>query len=325
MQHIGKYLARARTRLDEIRLENEEEYIRRHRNLYSRLPELKEMDIELTRQMNELFKISLGGSANTDLELQQLKSRNLDLQMKRAETLKAQGYPIDYLDSVYTCKLCHDTGLSGNGICSCLEELYRRECIEGLLSCLPERNCSFDTFDISLYDSEDSRRAMKAIFAGCRKFAENFPNVSNGFLFQGGSGLGKTFLASSIARSVTEKGYNVIYSSSVPLFSDYETERFSRSPEETEAAENRILEYLNCDLLIIDDLGSELSSAVSVSSLYSLLSSRILKNRKTVICTCCPDDELKRRYGEQTFSRIKGELVPFAFSGHDIRLKKRGL
>lgn len=325
MPHIGKYLARARKILDDRRLENEAEYNRRHETLYSLLPELKDIDSALSRQMAELFRLSLGGAENVDEKLTQLKNSNLDLQMKRAETLKAQGYPIDYLDSVYTCRLCHDTGVYRDGVCSCLEELYRQECLEGLLSTLPDRDCSFESFDLSLYDSEESRKTMKAILSGCRKFADNFPNVSNGLFFQGGSGVGKTFLSSCIARSLAEKGFNVCYENAISLFSVYGNERFPRSDEEREASAKRITEYLDCDLLILDDLGSELVSSVSVSSLYSLLLARISQGRKTIVCTCCPDEELLRKYGEQIYSRLKGELIPFSFTGGNIRLKKNGL
>lgn len=324
MPHIGKYLASARKQLDEIRLENEKEYNRRHSKLYALLPELKQIDTTLSRQMAEICKISMGGAENADIELKKLRDLNLDLQMKRAETLKAQGYPIDYLDYIYSCERCHDSGTLDGNICPCLEELYRKEFLEGLLSELPERNCSFEGFDLSLYDGEETKKAMKVILSGCRKFADNFPNVSNGFLFQGGSGLGKTFLASCIARSLAEKGFNVCYESACSLFGVFETERFSRSQEESEAAAKRINEFFECDLLILDDLGAELSSSTTVSAFYSLFSGRIGKGRKTIICTCCPDDELKRRYGEQLYSRLKGDLVAFHFAGNDIRIKRRG-
>ena len=156
-----------------------------------------------------------------------------------------------------------------------------------------------------------------------RKFADNFPNVSSNLLFQGGPGLGKTFLSACIARVVAEKGCSVCYDSAVSALEAFEKQKFSRDPDEADAASARVRRMLDCDLMILDDLGTEMVTPMSVSALYTLINSRLAAGRRIIISTNCTDEELARRYTPQIYSRIAGEFVRLPFAGRDIRLRGR--
>ena len=160
---------------------------------------------------------------------------------------------------------------------------------------------------------------MAVVFAGCRKFADRFPDVSSNLLLRGGTGLGKTYLSACIARVVAEKGYSVCYDSASTALEAFERQKFSRNPEEAEAASVRVKRMLSCDLMILDDLGTEMVTPMSVSALYTLINTRLNEHRRTIISTNCSDEELSRRYTPQICSRIQGEFLELPFYGTDIR------
>ncbi len=330
MTYDGKLLARARAALDVQREANQAEQQRRMLRVYQEIPEIELIDRTLRSHMAELVKLTLSRPSDLKDRLAALQDRNLDLQMRRAELLTEHGYSIDYLDEIVSCPRCRDTGYDGTEVCDCLKRRYNLELTKELSGLLRNGDESFDHFDLSLYpavpDTETGcipREAMEAVFAGCKKFALNFPDVSSNLLLRGGTGLGKTYLSACIARVVAEKGYSVCYDSASVALEAFERQKFSRDSEESEIAGIKVSRMLSCDLMILDDLGTEMVTPMSVSALYTLINTRLNECRRTIISTNCSDEELARRYTPQICSRIHGEFLELPFYGEDIRRLRR--
>jgi DNA replication protein DnaC len=327
VSYNGKLMARARDALERFRTENAAETERRTQEVYARLPRVREIDGELRRQMVALVGLTLRHSGELQEELTRLERENLLLQGQRAELLTASGYPGDYTDPIYSCKKCRDTGMLGAEPCDCLLKLYNRELTQelgGLLRCGDE---SFDRFDLSLYSAEPSpgspRETMTFVRDTCIAYADNFGHRSTNLLFQGPPGLGKTFLSACIARAVSEKGFSVAYESAAAALGAFETARFSRDSAEGAAAHAKTKQYQGCDLMILDDLGTEMVTTLSVAALHQIINTRLLNDRKTIISTNCTDQELTAKYGAAIMSRLVGEYDFLPFVGRDIRLIRK--
>ena len=329
MPYDGKLLARARDALDQRRAANQAEQQRRLSLVYARVPEIQQIDLRMRAQMAELVKLTLSRRPDLTERIEELKKENLDLQVRRAELLTEQGYGMDYLDEICSCPKCRDTGILNGEPCECLHKLYNRELTKELGVLLQSGDESFERFDLTLYSdlSQDGgaspRETMAMVYGACKKFADNFPKVSANLLLQGGTGLGKTYLSACIARVVAEKGYSVCYDSATAALEAFERQKFSRDPEEAESAARRVRQMLGCDLMILDDLGTEMLTPVSASALYTLLNTRLVNGRKTIISTNCGDEELQRRYSPQICSRLDGEFLRLPFKGTDIRRLRR--
>ena len=158
----------------------------------------------------------------------------------------------------------------------------------------------------------------------CKRYAENFSESSRNLLFQGGTGLGKTYLSACIARVVAARGFSVCYDTASAALDNYEKAKFSRDTEEGEAAAVRIRRMESCDLMILDDLGTEMPTPMAQSALYTLVNNRLVNGKKTIVSTNLSNDELAKRYTPQIASRILGEFQCLPFLGTDIRRLKRG-
>ena len=330
MAFDGKLLARARTQLDLIRSDNQAEHQRRLSLVYARVPEIQRMDETMRRQMTELVRLTISHPVDLKERLAALEKDNLDIQMRRAELLVENGWPVEYLDDIYSCPKCRDSGVYEGGVCSCLEKLYNKELTKELGTLLQHGDESFERFDLNYYDAApvggvSPRETMTMVLGACRKFADNFPAVSANLLFQGGTGLGKTYLSACIARVVAAKGYSVCYDSAAAALEAFEVQKFSRDPEAGEAANARVRRMLDCDLMILDDLGTEMISSISTRALYTLLNTRLVNGNKIIISTNCSDEELQKKYTPQIYSRIKGEFLRLPFVGRDIRLIRKGV
>ena len=333
MTHDGRLLARAREALEDERRENQAEQQRRTDLIYHRIPEIESIDRRMRSQMSDLVRLTLSKPADLSHRLEKLQKENLDLQMRKAELLHAQGFPIDYLDEIVSCKVCGDTGMVDGRLCACMERRYNRELTKELSVLLRSGDESFERFDLSLYPDTpeqesgvSARSAMRIVFSACRGFADSFPDVPanlRNLLLRGESGLGKTYLSACIARSVAERGYSVCYDTASAALEAFEKQKFSRIPEEAEAAALRAERMLSCDLMILDDLGTEIATPAAASALYTLINTRLTRSLHTVISTNCSDDELRRRYSPQICSRLFGEFLELPFYGNDIRLMKR--
>lgn len=317
----GKLLARARAKLAGIHEANLEEQESRLRRTYLRIPEIENIDSQLRFHMTELVRLTISRDEKLKERLESLEKENLELQARRAELLAENGYAEDWLEPIYSCPVCHDTGYVDGRVCSCLRALYNKELTAELGVLLRNGNECFDGFDLSLYG--DARVAMKFVFDTCRTYADEFSENSMNMLFQGGTGLGKTFLSACIARVVAEKGFSVCYDTAVSALEAFETKKFSRDAEAADAASVKVSRMLDCDLMILDDLGTEMTTSVSVSALYTLINTRLVNGKTTIISTNLTDDELKQRYTPQICSRIDGEFTKLPFVGRDIRKIKK--
>lgn len=329
MAYDGKLLARARDVLERQREENRAEQRRRTERVYTLAPEIREYDLQLRRQMAELVRLTVSKSDRLGEKLEELKRSNLELQQRRSEALAAHGFGPGYLDEIYSCPKCRDSGTYQGGVCSCLEKLYNAELTRELGTLLKNGDEGFERFNLNYYDSAPTasgispRVVMQATYSGCLRFAENFPNVSGSLLLQGGTGLGKTYLSACIARVVAKKGFSVCYDSASSALDAFERQKFSRDAAEAQAADTRVKRMLSCDLMILDDLGTEMLTPISQSALYTLINTRLNQGLRTVISTNLTSEELEKRYSPQISSRIEGEFIPLPFVGQDIRRLKR--
>ncbi|MGI5976809.1 MAG: ATP-binding protein [Candidatus Limivicinus sp.] len=332
MAYDKKLLARARAELENIRSSNQLEAQQRLALAYRRVPELKEIDDRMRGQMTELVRLTISRAPDIKERIEKLEDENLTLQQKRAELLCANGWGMDYLDEIYSCPLCHDTGKYKGEICSCLKKLYNRELTKELGGLIKRGDECFESFDLNLYSDRPDpqynvipREKMAKVYEICRRFAESFPDVNSNLILQGAPGLGKTYLSACIARVVADKGYSVCYDSAVSALDAFEQKKFCRDTPEGEAAARRVHRMLECDLMILDDLGTEMITAMSTSALYTLLNTRLVNGKKIIISTNCSDEDLERKYTPQICSRIAGDFLHLPFAGQDIRLILKGV
>ena len=323
----GRLLARARARLEEIRSENRREENRRRQEIAVRIPEINDIEAQLRRHMTELVGLALGEKGRSAEELEE---ENLALQAKRAALLRAHGYPEDYLAPIYACGKCRDTGWYDGAICTCLSRLYKQEQTRELAPLLRRGDETFDAFRLDYYSSvapAEGQRAprdqMRTVLAVCRVWAERFGDSSPNLLFTGAPGLGKTFLSAAIARVVAEKGAGVAYDTATGLLGAFEREKFSRDADEQADAASRVRQLMSCDLLILDDLGTEMPTAFTQSALYTLLDGRLRAGKKTIVSTNLDRDGIAERYGAALASRLGGEYEWLEFLGRDIRAQRK--
>ena len=262
--------------------------------------------------------------------LAQLREKNLDLQLERRDILGQLGLGPDDLDDTPACPLCNDTGWRGATMCDCLRSLCTREQIRDLSSLLNLGEQSFDRFRMDYYSTQphpstgiSPRENMELVLDVCQNYAHKFGAFYFRNLFLSGApGLGKTFLSACIARAVSEQGRSVVYDTAGNIFAQFEDRKFWRGGESQEARDET-RRYLNCDLLILDDLGSELTTQFTQTALYELINTRLVAGRHTVISSNLSLQEVAQRYSPQIASRISGEYHDLFFFGQDIRALKK--
>lgn len=323
MTHDAKLMGQARAALNEHRAQRAREQSRREAEVYAKSPRAKELSRAIELTMHELFALALKDGAQEN-ELNDIKTRNLALQDTLRRELRTSGFPESYLDDKPYCELCKDTGSVGRHICDCLEELYKAELSNSLSSLFKLGRESFDTFKLEYYDDEPppARAIMEGVFKACRTYAYNFGPSSPNLLMSGAPGLGKTFLSAAIARVVAENGSSVVYDTVTSILSRLEDEKFSRT-DDTDAVRAETRRLRECDLLIADDLGTEMTTSFAVAALYELINTRLITGKKTIISTNLSPEELAKRYSPQIASRLMGEYTVLRFYGTDIRQKKR--
>lgn len=328
MGYDGKILRRALRRFEEDRRQREERFQERRENIFRRQPRLREIDGELRSTMSRILAGALRRGTDPRPAVEALRKQNLGLQEERKLLLEQMGLPADCLEEKPACPLCGDTGYRGGGMCRCLRAYCAREQQRELSRMLDLGSQSFETFSLEWYSEEDSpelgispRENMDWIFRICKRYAAAFGPGSGSLLLTGDPGLGKTFLSAAIAREVSGDGWSVVYDTAVHIFDRFEARKFGREAgEEIEADVERVLD---CDLLILDDLGTEMTTPFVQSALYSIVNGRIMNRRASILSTNLKLDELSRRYSPQTASRIEGEYQILPFFGKDIRKLKK--
>ena len=320
----GRLLARARAKQETLRAENRAEEDRRRREIAAKIPEIGRIDTALCANLSEMVRIAMRQSART---AQELEKESLALQEKRSALLVQNGYPKDYLDPIYSCPRCRDTGWTDGRICECVQKLYRAEQTRELAPLLKQGDETFENFRLDYYSpvapasGVSPRAQMERVLRLCRAYAESFGAQSPNLLFTGEPGLGKTFLSASIARVVSASGHSVVYDTAGHIFARFEAQKFGR--DDGENADTAVSRALGCDLLILDDLGTELMTSFVHSAMYQIVNTRLITGKKTVISTNLSPDELGRRYGAPVLSRLQGEYQMLLFFGEDIRRQKR--
>ena len=330
MGYDANVLRRATQRLEQGRRERREQVEGLRRDAYARQPKLERLDRQLQQTMAQLVAAALRQGEDPARAVREVRERNLAIQQERAVLLGALGLPEDALDDKPACPLCGDTGWQGAKMCRCLRELCAREQIAELSKLLDLGEQSFDTFRMDYYSQSpwpggtSPRENMELVYEVCLNYAQKFGRfpIRNLFL-TGAPGLGKTFLSACIARTVSEKGHSVVYDTAGNIFAQFEARKFQRDSADGQEARDETRRYLNCDLLILDDLGRELVTQFTQSALYELVNSRLVGEKHTVISTNLTLEEAARRYPPQIASRLEGEYHALHFFGDDIRLLKK--
>ena len=306
---------------------NEAETIQKERQIEAikKIPEIGAYIKELYDFSTDFVKAMT--AENFEARMREIADANSRAQVKIRTLLRENGLPDDYLDTPYTCRECCDTGFVGGYVCSCRKELLRELNVRDLEAVSPARECRFDNFSLGYYsDVPDARygvsprEKMADILEYCKAYADDFDTGSNSIYMCGATGLGKTHLSLAIANTAARKGYSVVYYSAPNLLSDMEREKFSRDRDRYSSS--KLLteaKALGCDLLIIDDLGSEFITQFSVTQIYNILNDRINRSKPVIISTNLSLDELEKKYSERVTSRIIGSFTPLFFIGNDIR------
>ena len=327
MPYSAHIMHLARQELARRKEDNQSQYRQRILEAYEKVPRLREIDLELRRTMTQAAQAVFTRGGDAVAAMEQVKKENLALQQER-KALEEKYFTPGYLEEKPICDRCGGSGYLGIDMCRCLHSLCVAE-QKKELSRLCTGQEKFENFRLDLYadrvDPElgvSPRAVMEKTFHRCQKYAKDFfPGIAN-LLFNGGTGLGKTFLSACIADSVADKGFSVIYESAPQLFAKLEKNRFEPT-EQTRADMDAIM---GCDLLIIDDLGTEMHGNFVTAALYALLNDRLLENKSMLISTNLNADEIAERYSGQIASRLLGSFKVLTFVGQDIRiLKNRGL
>lgn len=316
---------------------NRDEEDRRKNEIYEKIPRIAEIDNQIAMSSIEAARAKLKGSADT---IENVRENNRKLIEEKKSLLTENGYAKDYLDPIYTCPLCQDTGKVDGDYCSCFKQatismLYKQSTLEKILQVE-----NFDTFELEYYSKEKLNdykytpyENMSNILAKTKQFVEDFDKPEDyphsdsekkyrNFLLYGDTGLGKTFLSNCIAKALMDKRHTVLYQSSIHLFEEVCGNIIMKKNNDPRLRE--IYDYLfSCDLLIIDDLGTEYTNSFVSSELYNILNTRMREKKSTVISTNLNLSEINDRYSDRISTRIFAEYKVFHFYGSNVRLAKR--
>lgn len=294
---------------------------KRREEIHAILPAVREIDDQLSGMGLKIMQAALH-SDNYRQALAEIEAQTHVLQVRRAEVLVKNGFPADYTEPQYECKSCGDTGYVDYKMCSCMRKKlimagYHSSGIGTLM-----QSQSFENFSLDYYKSDRmTYLLMQSNYAKAMSFASEFhPARSENLAMFGGTGLGKTHLSTAIARVVIEGGWDVVYVSCVDMFADYEAQRFGNSTGTPTGAD--LSRYTECDLLIIDDLGTEMSNQFTTSCLYGLLNTRLNRHLPVILSTNLETDEFRKRYWDRITSRVLGNFTIMPFKGTDIRRQK---
>ncbi len=294
--------------------------------VYSLCPEIKAVDDTLRTTASQIAGAIRLGKDDCVKEIERIKSENLALQKRREELILSLGLPSDYTAIKHECPICEDTGYTESGtLCKCYKTALTYKSYEhsGLSKLLEKQD--FETFSLNVYPG-DCTQQMRAILKEAKLFVAEFNEEKPSFLFLGETGLGKTHLSTAIAKELIENGHYVIYEIAQNIFSDFERDRMilsrSRFDYNLEIQESYSDKYLECDLLIIDDLGTEIVTPMSISYLYTIVNTRLNKGLSTIINSNLKIEEIQEVYNDRIASRFLGDFLVREFSGFDMRILK---
>ncbi len=311
MNYPASVLKSAHRRIENIRKKNKELFVEQKNLIYSKVPGLYEC--------NEEMAAILKSSVSPDADIEKLKKRIYNLSEKRKELLIEKGFDSDSLEGIYSCKKCKDEGFLGSKICTCYEKIILEEAYK--LSNLEEKIKfqNFESSDMSVFSNIDE---MKQIYNRALEFSTDYNTGKNNLFFIGNPGTGKTFLSSCIAKRFLDNKKSVLYLSAVKLSDIIDDSKFKKRNAELEEETEDYIDFIyNCDLLIIDDLGTEFSLPYSQSRIFDILDARMLTKKHNIISTNLGLEELAEKYSSRFTSRIIENYDVVFFSGEDIRIK----
>ena len=319
----NNYHSRITALYADIRAEEQKNLRARREEIGRRIPRIPEIENEIGRVSLEIALLHVRNPENWEGKFKLLKDRSWSLRGEKVELLVEHGFPMDYLELKHHCRKCNDTGFIGTTKCAC----YQKKLAE-LVYADSEFSTLLDEYSFEKYDERvfDDTTALKSSGKTARqnmadnlkvalKYAADFPIHHENLYFYGHSGTGKTFLATCIARELLYEGNVVVYRTASQLMDDIKEIRFKDNKELGEL-------LLNSDLLIIDDLGTEMQSDLAKTEIFNVVNGRLLNNRKILISTNLSFEELKEKYSERLFSRIMGEFILVPFLGDDLRIKQ---
>lgn len=294
-----------------------------------KVPGLETLDAAIQRTVTQAIAAALRQGVDPAPAVESARRENLALQKERLELLRKANIDPAGLEDTPLCPLCGDTGRHQGKLCSCVLKLCAQENLAELGTVLDLKRMDFANVSLEWYPTAfdpqygmSSREAAETVLEVCRGYAGEFPGFScrNLFLY-GGTGLGKTFFSGCIAKAVAQKGYWTAYATAGELFAHYEAAKFGR--DESGESQRAVERYQRCDLLVLDDLGSEMLTPFIQSALYQLLNERMNRRTHTVISSNLTMDDVRGRYGPQVCSRLEGEYHALPFFGKDIRLQRK--
>lgn len=293
------------------------------RDMTAKNPRLSAIENALADTGAKLSHAILSGG-DIDTAVAAIKEENLKLQKEMADILKKQGCTTANFDPQYTCPTCSDTGYAHGERCVCLQKLLREISAKQVCKGMTATAARFEDLDLTFYDDNKAegqtmspRDRMRRVFAFCEQYAAQFHLQMPSLLLRGATGTGKTHVSLAIAATVAANGFSVLYQPAGKLFHTLEREHFGKLAGDTAEI------ALHCDLLVLDDLGTEFDTAFTTATLYNIINSRMLDGLPTVISTNLTQEGLQERYGDQITSRITGGFEPLLFVGMDIRQQKR--
>lgn len=290
----------------------------RIQEINSKIPEIKEINTAIFNTGKELIRTILSGD-NNDIEsrIEKIKISNLGAQELCKKMLVAHNYPSNYLDIQFTCSKCNDTGSDGTKMCDCMKQLCGKLMAESLNKSAQLTLSSFETFRLSYYKGNDYF-TMERIFNFARNYAAEFTPTSGSILMFGKTGLGKTHLSLAIANEVLQKGYSVLYDSTINILHKIQKENFSYD-KNTEMLDT----VMDAELLILDDLGTEYENKMYNSTIYNIINTRLNRGRSTIISTNMDFKQIGERYDERVVSRLTSMYTCLEFHGEDVRLQQK--
>lgn len=309
------------------RLNNTIRQNKRLQDIYAKIPEIKECDLKISSLGVNAARAALDGDSTLK---DRLKEDIAVISEQKKALLLANGYSSDYLDPIYDCGFCQDTGFINGTPCECLQ----REITDSLYTSPELRDVlkreNFDTFNFDYYSDsfideasgQSSLDNIETVVDYCQSYIKQFERKPGSILFYGKAGSGKTFLINCIAKELIEQSYTVLYLSAVEFFDLLSNLTFNKG-NSSAFGQITMHELLQCDLLIIDDLGSEMSNSFTDSALFDCLNNRLIHQKSTIISTNLSMEDLKKSYSERIYSRVLGEYTTFRIFGDDIRIKKQ--
>ena len=298
----------------------------RREEIGRRIPEVGAIEREMAVLAASVARVIVASPDKAEEMTLQLGKNSLALQEQRKALLEKAGFPADYLEQQYGCANCLDTGYRGSQMCGCMRALLQREAAAQLSAVSQAERCGFHNFRLEYYPDKPvdasgvvPRARMAEVAEICRRYAESFSPQAESLLLLGRTGLGKTHLSLAIAAMVTEAGYGVVYTPVQKLLDTLEAEKFARTAETREQYAESTRFVLDCDLLVLDDLGTEFSTPFSLSVLYNIVNSRSAEHKPTIISTNLELPAIEDRYSQRMVSRLVCGYRVLKFYGKDIR------